>query len=73
MSVQNIAENTGYYHNLMQPIPGDHPCGLDLEYDAAFLLLQTKLQPKLTAEYGDFIEVAESINWTDTEENASSF
>lgn len=67
MSVQNIAENTGYYHNLMQPIPGDHPCGLDLEYDAAFLLLQTKLQPKLTAEYGDFIEVAESINWTDTE------
>ncbi|MGE4802230.1 ImpA family type VI secretion system protein [Yersinia hibernica] len=67
MSVQNIAENTGYYRNLMQPIPGEHPCGLDLEYDAAFLLLQTKLQPKLTAEYGDFIEVAESINWTDTE------
>lgn len=66
MSVQNIAA-TGYYSNLMHPIPGEHPCGLDLEYDAAFLLLQTKLQPKLTAEYGDFIEVAESINWTDTE------
>lgn len=67
MSVQNIAENTGYYRNLMQPIPGDNPCGLDLEYDSAFLMLQTKLQPKLTAEYGDFVEVAESINWTDTE------
>ncbi|AJJ63789.1 type VI secretion system protein TssA [Yersinia aldovae] len=67
MSVQSIAESTGYYHSLMQPIPGDHPCGLSLEYDSAFLMLQTKLQPKLTAEYGNFVEVAEPTNWTDTE------
>lgn len=67
MSVQSIADSTGYYHSLMQPIPGDHPCGLSLEYDSAFLMLQTKLQPKLTAEYGNFVEVAEPTNWTDTE------
>ncbi|CNK57303.1 protein ImpA [Yersinia mollaretii] len=67
MSVQSIAESTGYYHRLMQPIPGDHPCGISLEYDSAFLLLQTKLQPKITAEYGTFVEVAEPTNWTETE------
>ncbi|WP_392431437.1 ImpA family type VI secretion system protein [Yersinia sp. HM-2024] len=67
MSVPSIADSTGYYHRLMQPIPGDHPCGPSLEYDSAFLMLQTKLQPKLTAEYGNFVEVAEPTNWTDTE------
>ncbi|CQJ18026.1 ImpA family type VI secretion system protein [Yersinia enterocolitica] len=67
MSVHSIADSRGYYHRLMQPIPGDHPCGLSLEYDSAFLMLQTKLQPKLTAEYGNFVEVAEPTNWTDTE------
>lgn len=67
MSVQSIAESTGYYHRLMQPIPGDHPCGISLEYDSAFLMLQTKLQPKLTAEYGTFVEVAEPTNWIETE------
>ncbi|EPZ8123099.1 ImpA family type VI secretion system protein [Yersinia enterocolitica] len=67
MSVPSIADSRGYYHRLMQPIPGDHPCGLSLEYDSAFLMLQTKLQPKLTAEYGNFVEVAEPTNWTDTE------
>ncbi|MFV8800984.1 ImpA family type VI secretion system protein [Yersinia sp. LJYL362] len=67
MSVPSIADSTGYYHRLMQPIAGDHPCGPSLEYDSAFLMLQTKLQPKLTAEYGNFVEVAEPTNWTDTE------
>ncbi|CNH99489.1 type VI secretion system protein TssA [Yersinia pekkanenii] len=67
MSVQRITDSTGYYHRLIQAIPGDHPCGLTLEYDSAFLMMQTKLQPKLTAEYGDFVEVAEPTNWTDTE------
>ncbi|AHK21779.1 ImpA family type VI secretion system protein [Yersinia similis] len=67
MSEQSIAERAGYYQSMMQPIPGDHPCGKNLEYDPAFIMLQTKLQPKQAAEYGNFIEVAEPNNWTDIE------
>lgn len=67
MSEQSIATRAGYYHSMMQPIPGDHPCGKSLEYDPAFIMLQTRLQPKITAEYGNFVEVAEPNNWTDIE------
>jgi type VI secretion system protein ImpA len=67
MSEQSIAERAGYYKSMMQPIPGDHPCGKNLEYDPAFIMLQTKLQPKQAAEYGNFVEVAEPSNWTDIE------
>nr|CBX71585.1 unknown protein [Yersinia enterocolitica W22703] len=45
MSVHSIADSRGYYHRLMQPIPGDHPCGLSLEYDSAFLMLQQNCNP----------------------------
>ncbi len=27
MSEQSIAERAGYYQSMMQPIPGDFPCG----------------------------------------------
>ena len=67
MSEQSIAERAGYYQSMMQPIPGDFPCGKNLEYDPAFIMLQTKLQPKQAAEYGNFVEVAEPNNWTDIE------
>jgi len=71
MNVQNIAESSGYYHSLLQPLAGEHPCGQSLEYDPSFLMLLASLQPKLTAEYGNFVEAAESINWTDCERKCS--
>ena len=56
-----------YYQNLLQPLPGSCSCGESLEYDADFLMLQSKLQPRLNAEYGSFIEAAEPVNWAETE------
>lgn len=38
MSEQSIAERAGYYQSMMQPIPGDFPCGKNLEYDPAFIM-----------------------------------
>lgn len=56
-----------YYQSLMQPIPGDAPCGEALDYDPAFIMLQSRLQPRLEAEYGSFVEAAEPVNWTEIE------
>ena len=56
-----------YYQHLLQPVSSDSPCGENLDYDPAFLLLQAKLQPRLGAEYGDFIEVADPVNWAEIE------
>lgn len=56
-----------YYQHLMQPIEGNAPCGESLDYDPAFIMLQSKLQPKLGVEYGSFFEAAEPINWAETE------
>ena len=56
-----------YYQPLMQPIPGSSPCGEAVDYDPAFIMLQSRLQPKIAAEYGNFVEAAEPVNWTETE------
>lgn len=61
-----------YYQSLMQPFPGDSPCGEALDYDPAFIMLQSRLQPKLGAEYGDFVEAAEPVNWTETERDCQA-
>lgn len=56
-----------YYQYVMQPLAQDAPCGENLDYDPAFIMLQSRLQPKLGAEYGSFVEAAEPINWTEVE------
>ncbi|MDK9361830.1 MULTISPECIES: type VI secretion system protein TssA [Lelliottia] len=56
-----------YYQHLLEPIPGPSPCGEDLEYNPAFVLLQSRLQPRLEAEYGQFTETANPVNWADIE------
>lgn len=56
-----------YYQHLLQPLPGSCSCGENLEYDADFLMLQSRLQPRLSAEYGSFIEAAEPVNWAEIE------
>lgn len=58
---------SNYYQHLLQPLSQDNPCGENLEYVPDFIMLQSRLQPKLAAEYGDFVEAAEPINWTETE------
>lgn len=63
---ENIAEHA-YYHGLLQPVSADSPCGESLEYDAEFIMLQARLQPKLDAEYGSFVEAAEPVNWAEIE------
>lgn len=56
-----------YYQTILNSFCGSAPCGESLEYDPAFLLLQSRLQPRMEAEYGDFIEAAEPINWSEVE------
>ncbi|TBL68518.1 ImpA family type VI secretion system protein [Hafnia alvei] len=56
-----------YYQQIMQPISEDTPCGVSLDYDPTFIMLQSRLQPKQGAEYGNFIESVEPINWTEIE------
>ena len=64
--------SSNYYQSLMQPIPGDAPCGEALDYDPAFIMLQSRLQPKQGAEYGNFVEAAEPVNWTETERDCQA-
>ena len=61
-----------YYHALLQAIPGERPCGESLEYDAGFIMLLSKLQPKLDAEYGSFVEAAEPVNWAEIERDCQA-
>lgn len=61
-----------YYRDLLQPVPGDRPCGENLEYDAAFIMLQARLQPRLDAEYGSFVEAAEPVNWAEIERDCQA-
>lgn len=56
-----------YYRTLLTAIPGPAPCGEALDYDPVFIMLQSALQPKLGAEYGNFVEVAEPVNWAEIE------
>lgn len=59
--------NNNYFHTVLQPFAGEKPCGMPPDYDPDFILLQTKLQPRQSAEYGDFIEPPEPLNWIDIE------
>lgn len=58
---------SSYYQHVVQPLSQELPCGENLDYNPAFILLQSRLQPKLDAEYGSFVEAAEPVNWTETE------
>ncbi len=49
---------------------GDDPCGMDLEYDAAFLEMQTLAKGKAEEQYGDTIIPAEEPNWREVKTKA---
>ncbi|WP_345827116.1 type VI secretion system ImpA family N-terminal domain-containing protein [Pantoea sp. BRR-3P] len=56
-----------WYQPLLMPVTDTLPCGENLEDDAAFLLLETRMQPRMGAEYGDFVETVDPINWGEIE------
>ncbi|EGT4281755.1 hypothetical protein DOX53_20730 [Cronobacter malonaticus] len=66
MDIQTL-QVSEYYQPLTLPLPGALSCGVSLEYDPDFILLQSRLQPRLDAEYGHFIEAAEPVNWAEIE------
>lgn len=49
--------------SLLNPIADDAPCGVDLEYDAAFLALQEAGAGKPEQQYGETIIPAEEPDW----------
>lgn len=49
--------------SLLAPLQDDAPCGPDLEYDAAFLALQTVGAGKPEQQYGDTVIPAEEPDW----------
>ncbi|PIJ49605.1 hypothetical protein BL250_11870 [Erwinia sp. OLTSP20] len=67
MQQQNITACPQDYALLAESVAESPPCGESLEYDADFIMLQRELQPRLGAEYGDFVESVNPINWADTE------
>lgn len=60
------------YLAVLQPDSVSPPCGENLEYDADFILLQSRLQTRIGAEYGNFVEAIEPVNWADIERDASA-
>ncbi|ANS44538.1 ImpA family type VI secretion system protein [Serratia inhibens] len=61
-----------WYQALLQPSAVKPPCGESIEYDATFIMLQGRLQPRLSAEYGDFVEAMEPLNWAEIERDTQA-
>lgn len=55
---------------LLTPLAGDAPCGPDLEYDPAFLLLQEAGAGKPEQQYGDTLIAAQDPDWERVREQA---
>jgi type VI secretion system protein ImpA len=52
---------------LLKPISTQQPCGANLEYDPAYLVLQARLQPKADVQYGEFKSKPEPPDWAEIE------
>lgn len=61
-----------WYQPLLIPVSEDSPCGANLEDDAAFLLLESRLTPKMGAEYGHFVEAVDPVNWAEIERDVKT-
>ncbi|MGU3778273.1 type VI secretion system protein TssA [Burkholderia metallica] len=55
------------YIDLLEPVSADAPCGPDLEYDPAFVMLQAAVAPRTDAQYGDFVDAPQQANWAEAE------
>jgi type VI secretion system protein ImpA len=56
---------------LLAPVSDDAPCGPDLEYDPAFLELETLSRGKPEQQFGDTLIAAEPPDWPKVRERAS--
>jgi len=56
--------------SLLAPLPGDGPCGANLEYDPAFQALQEAAAGKPERQYGGTIIPAEPPEWPAVREQA---
>ncbi|MEN1678594.1 MAG: type VI secretion system protein TssA [Planctomycetota bacterium] len=54
----------------LSPVSDDEPCGPDLQYDEAFISLETASQGKPEQQYGDTIIPAEEPKWREMKELA---
>ncbi|WP_454767056.1 type VI secretion system protein TssA [Cupriavidus campinensis] len=63
----NASSAASRYIHLLDPVSADAACGIDLEYDPAFILLHTAAAPAMQVQYGDFVEAQPSVNWADAE------
>lgn len=60
-------QKNGYFDAVLQPFPGEAPCGQPIDYESDFILLQSRLQPRQEIEYGNFVETPEPLNWREIE------
>ncbi len=67
---KKLSEQTNSYTDLLAPISDAEPCGSNLEYDPEFLLLTANATERPEAQYGDFVNTPESINWSEVERDA---
>lgn len=63
MSAIDVAE-------LLQAVPGEDPCGENLEYDAAFGELERSARGKPEQQYGDTVIPAEEPDWSAVKKQA---
>ena len=55
---------------LLEPVDGDAPCGPNLEYDAAFLTLESLAAARPERAVGDAVKQAEEPDWRDVARQA---
>jgi type VI secretion system protein ImpA len=48
---------------ILEPVPGDRPCGVDLEYDPEFLAMMQAATPKPERQMGAAVVAAEEPDW----------
>ena len=58
------------YADLLAPVSDEQPCGSNLEYDPEFLLLLSNSTEQPEAQYGDFVNKPEGVNWNEIERDA---
>ena len=58
------------FADLLEPVSTEHPTGPDLEYDPAFVMLQAAVALRTEAQYGDFVDTPQAVNWAEAERDA---
>lgn len=58
--------------SLLEPVPGDSPCGKDMEYEPAFLALQELARGKPEQVIGDKVKPAQEPAWPKVREGAEA-